>query len=180
MANDLGRSWQDVCDRLFKRLGEGSNWNIQSRVENISYLTPDGKQERQQIVLSQGRGAVFCQIYPYGDDLYIGWDAYLNYGQWVERAFARGYDSALAAPIVVNTVSPAVVRVTEYDLIDVNRLIEWVHSRVVQVVKQVMAEHKLNQEIDFKISRGERQSLLRDQEPTRRQPLFSRATPSGG
>ena len=92
MANDLGRSWQDVRDRLFKRLGEGSNWNIQSRVENISYLTPDGKQERQQIVLSQGRGAVFCQIYPYGDDLYIGWDAYLNYGQWVERAFARGYD----------------------------------------------------------------------------------------
>jgi hypothetical protein len=174
MANELGRDWRELRDRLFKRLGEGFKLNIQSRLENISYVTPDGKQEREQFVLSQGRGIVFCHVYPYGDDLYIGWDAHLNYGQWVESTLATGYDSTLQAPIAINTVTPGVARVTEYDLIDVNSLTEWVHSRVVQVVKQVMAEHKLDQEIDFKILRGERQSLLLNQESPKRRPLFSR------
>jgi hypothetical protein len=45
---------------------------------------------------------------------------------------------------------------------------------VVQVLKQIMAEHKLDQEIDFKIVRGERQSLLRDQESSGRRPRFGR------
>jgi hypothetical protein len=98
----------------------------------------------------------------------------LNYGQWSERAIKTGYDTNLGAPTVINTVVPAVALVTEYDLIDINSLTEWVHARVVQVVKQVMAEHKLDQDIDFKILRGERQGLLRDQESKRRRPLFSR------
>jgi hypothetical protein len=178
MANQLGQEWQGFRDRLFKVLAEGQSWNIQARVENISHITPDGKQERQQLVLSQGRGIVFCHIYPYGDDLYVGWDAYLNYGQWAERAIASGYEAKLQSPVVINTVTPGVARATEYDLIDVSSLTEWVHSRVVQVLKQIMAEHKLDQEIDFKIVRGERQSLLRDQEKQRRRPLFSRANPT--
>jgi hypothetical protein len=175
MANQLGKEWKVLSDRLFKRLSEGQSWNIQARIENTSYITPDGKQEREQLVLSQGRGLVFCHIYPYGNDLYIGWDAYLNFGQWVEQAIGSGYDWKLRTPVVINTVTPSVVRATEYDLIDVNSLTEWVHSRVVEVLKQVMAEHKLDQEIDFKIVRGERQSLLRDQESSVRRPRFSRA-----
>lgn len=178
MANQLGKQSNGLSDRLFKRLSEGGTWNIQARIENTSYMTPDGKQERQQLVLSQGRGLVFCHIYPYGDDLYIGWDAYLNYGQWAERAVGSGYDPKLRSPVVIKTVTPGVARATEYDLIDVNSLTEWVHSRVVQVLKQVMAEHKLDQEIDFKIVRGERQSLLRDQGKSARRPLFSRANPA--
>ena len=171
MANGLGRDWQDIRARLFKRLAEGLTFNIQSRLENISYLTPDGKQQREQLVLSQGRGIVYCHISHYGDDLFIGWDANLNYGQWVERALATGYDASLGAPAVINTVMPGTARITEYDLIDLSSLTEWVHSRMVQVVKQVMAEHKLDQDIDFKITRGERQSLLRDQEQPKRRPL---------
>jgi hypothetical protein len=180
MANELGDNWHEVRDRLFKRLAEGVNWNIQSRLENIAYITPDGKQERQQLVLSQGRGLVFCHIYPYGNELYIGWEAYLNYGQWPEKVITSGYDTSLKALTVINTVTPGIALVTEYDLIDLNSLTEWAHARVVQVVKQVMAEHKLDQEIDFKILRGERQSLLRDQEPEKRRPMFSRGTASAG
>ena len=178
MANQLGQEAQILSDRLFKRLSEGQTWNIQARIENTSYITPDGKQERQQLVLSQGRGLVFCHIYPYGDDLFIGWDAYLNYGQWAERAVRSGFDAKLRSPVVINTVTPGIARATEYDLIDVSSLTEWVHSRVVQALKQVMAEHKLDQEIDFKIVRGERQSLLRDQGQSGRRPLFSRANPA--
>jgi hypothetical protein len=174
VGNGLGHQWQDVRERLFKRLGEGLEFEIKSRLENIWYLTADGKQERQQLVLTQGRGVVFCHIYPYGDDLYIGWEAYVNYGQWNERAVAVGFDKTLHAPAVINTVIPGVARVTEYDLIDLNSLTEWTHSRVVQVVKQIMAERRLDQEIDFKIVRGQRQSLVNNQEQPARKALFHR------
>jgi hypothetical protein len=174
VTNGLGQQWQDVRERLFRRLTEGLAFEIKSRLETISYLTPDGRQERQQLVLSQGRGIVFCHVYPYGDDLYVGWDAHLNYGQWVEQAVATGFDKTLHVPAVINTVVPGTARATEYDLIDLNSLTEWTHSRIVQVVRQVMAERKLDQEIDFKIVRGERQSLLRDQQAPATKRLFSR------
>jgi hypothetical protein len=61
------------------------------------------------------------------------------------------------------------------DLIDLNSLTEWAHARIVQVLKQVMAERKLDQEIDFKIVRGERQSLLHEEKPRIAKRLFSRA-----
>jgi hypothetical protein len=87
-------------------------------------------------------------------------------------------------PTVINTVTPGVARVTEYDVIDLNSLTEWAHSRVVQAIKQLLAEHKLDQEIDFKIQqRGERNSLVSHSETQKRRPLFSRGTapdPPGG
>jgi hypothetical protein len=175
VANGLGQQWQDVRDRLFRRLSEGVVFKIQSRLEDISYLTPDGIQERKQFVLTQGRGIVFCHVYPYGDDLYVGWDAHLNYGQWAEQAVAFGFDRTLGLPAVINTVVPGTIRANEYDLIDLNSLTEWAHARIVQVLKQVMAERKLDQEIDFKIVRGERQSLLHEEKPRTAKRLFSRA-----
>ena len=175
VANGLGQQWQDVRDRLFRRLSEGVGFKIQSRLEDISYLTPDGIQERKQFVLTQGRGIVFCHVYPYGDDLYVGWDAHLNYGQWAEQAVAFGFDRTLGLPAVINTVVPGRARANEYDLIDLNSLTEWAHARIVQVLKQVMAERKLDQEIDFKIVRGERQSLLHEEKPRTAKRLFSRA-----
>jgi hypothetical protein len=75
MINELGRNWESVRTKVFRQLADGQAFNIQPRLENISYLTPDGKQERQQLVLTQGRGIVFCHVYPYGDDVYIGWSA---------------------------------------------------------------------------------------------------------
>jgi hypothetical protein len=62
MANQLGKQAKVLSDRLFKRLSEGQTLNVQARIENTSYITPDGKQERQQLVLWQGRGLVFCHI----------------------------------------------------------------------------------------------------------------------
>jgi hypothetical protein len=184
MIGDLGRNWENVRTKLFRRLADGQAFNIQPRLENISYLTPDGKQERQQLVLTQGRGMVFCHVYPYGDDVYVGWEAYINYGQWVERQLVSGFDQNLGMPAAINTVTPGIARVTEYDLIDLNSLTEWAHSRVVQAIKQLLAEHKVDQEIDFKIQqRGARTSLVSHSEAPTRRPLFSRGAapdPSGG
>ncbi|HET9254489.1 MAG TPA: hypothetical protein VFO16_04715 [Pseudonocardiaceae bacterium] len=40
-------------------------------------------------------------------------------------------------------------------------MIEWAHAKLVQLVKDLMEERKIDQEIDFKILRGERQDLTR-------------------
>ena len=181
---DLGNNWESARTRLFRRLTEGRAFDIKPRLENISYLTPDGKQTRQQLVLTQGRGIVFCHAYPYGNDMFVGWEAYLNYGQWLEHQLATGFDPRLQSPVVLRTVQPGRYRPTEYDVIDLNGLTEWTHTRVVQVVKQILAEHKLSQEIDFKITqRGARGGLVARQEAgSERRPLFSRdgnAQPGG-
>ncbi|MFL6798059.1 MAG: hypothetical protein ACJ8F3_11670 [Xanthobacteraceae bacterium] len=178
MLNELGPSWESVRTRLFRRLTEGRAFNIEPRLENISYVTLDGKQERQQLVLTQNRGQVFCHVYPYGNDVFVGWEAYLNTGCWVERTLATGFDTSLQSPVLLNTVEPGRARVTEYDLFDLNGLTEWTHTRVVQVIKQMLEEHKLDQEIDFKITqRGARGSLVSDTGQESRS-LFSRGQPA--
>ena len=139
---------------------DGPAQGIRATMESISYVTPDGKQERRQLVLSQGRGIVFCHIYPYGDDLFIGWDAHANKGQWKEEGVGSGWNRVLKERVVVNTVAPSIQNITEYDMIDLNSLIEWTHVRFVALIKKMVAENKLDQEIDFKIIRGTRQSLV--------------------
>ena len=48
---------------------------------------------------------------------------------------------------------------SEYDLVDANTLIEWTHFQIVQVLKHFMALRNIDQEIDFKIQRGQRQGM---------------------
>jgi hypothetical protein len=175
MAVGLGQDLATVREQLRVRFAEGAAQGIAQRPEDISYITPDGKQERQQVVLTQGRGIVYCHIYAYGDDLFIGWDAHLNYGQWAETTVVRGYDPRIGRPVIVNTVVPGTARATEYDLIDLNSLTEWAHARVTQVAKAAMLERRLDQEIDFKIVRGERQGLVSAAAAAERKPLFRRA-----
>ena len=157
----LGAAWTEARERLHAQLNESQVPGIKTRLENISYLTPDGKQEREQIALHLGRGVVFCHFYPYGDDRYVGWEAFMNYGAWEEFVIARGYDRRLRKPVVINNVRPVSAMVTEYDLIDLNAVTEWTHTRLVNVLRRLVAEHKIDQEIDFQIMRGERQSLLK-------------------
>jgi hypothetical protein len=43
--------------------------------------------------------------------------------------------------------------------VDANTLIEWTHLQITQVLKHFMALRNIDQEIDFKIQRGQRQGL---------------------
>ena len=47
---------------------------------------------------------------------------------------------------------------TEYDLVDLNCLLEWTHAQVTKVLKQYLDERQIDQEIDFQIIRGDRQN----------------------
>lgn len=128
-------------------------------MEKVWYWGLDGKEEREQIVLSFGRGIVYCQIYQYGKDLYIGWDGNINYGQWVEKQVAKGIDKRTGKLTAIMSVTPGTQTVSEYDLIDLNCIMEWTHAQMVKLAKDFMSELKIDQEIDFKILRGDRQGI---------------------
>jgi hypothetical protein len=64
----------------------------------------------------------------------------------------------------VETVESGWQQITEYDVTDVNCLIEWTHTKLVQLVKRLMEERNIDQEIDFTILRGERQDLTKSRD----------------
>ena len=94
----------------------------------------------------------------------MGWDAHLNHGQWVEKTVDTGIHKESSEFTQVNTVESGWQQLTEYDVTDVNCLIEWTHTKLVQLVKRLMEEHNIDQEIDFTILRGERQDLTRPEQ----------------
>jgi hypothetical protein len=163
-------SWQTVLfgageqvsrcrEEFFAQLKSRPTEGFRYAVEKVWYWGLDGKEEREQIVLCTGRAIVFCQIYQYGSDLYVGWDGHVNYGQWVEQTIARGYDPQMSKPVTISTVVPGSQSISEYDLIDLSCLMEWTHAQLVKLCKQLIRELKIDQEIDFKVLRGGRQGL---------------------
>jgi hypothetical protein len=132
---------------------------LRSRLERIWYWGLEGTEEREQIVLTLGRAMCFVHVYRYGTELYVGWDGHLNRAQWVEKPVASGFDRTTRRLTEVRTVECGVQPLNEYDVTDLNCLIEWTHAKLVEQVKRLMAERSIDQEIDFKIQRGERQGL---------------------
>ena len=118
---------------------------------------------------------MYCQIYEFGNDLYVGWHSFLNRGTWIEQTVARGVDRQSLKRVEVKTVVPGTKALSEYDLIDLNCLTEWIHAQNVSLIKQIMAELQIDQEIDFKIVRGERGQLeAQEKEKKRSRDLFRR------
>jgi hypothetical protein len=159
VISGLGPDGATLRARFLKALEVPVTQNFRHCVERIWYWGLEGKEEREQLVLTLGRGILFCQIHQYNQELYVGWDAHLNRGQWVEQTVTKGLDREANCLIHVNTVVPGRQFVTEYDLHDLNCLIEWAHAKLTKIVKELMEERKIDQEIDFKIQRGERQNL---------------------
>ncbi|MGH8907844.1 MAG: hypothetical protein ACRD0K_15320 [Egibacteraceae bacterium] len=131
----------------------------QARVERIWHWGLDGKVEREQIVLTLRRVLVFCQIYEYDQELYVGWNAHLNSGQWVEKTVFTGIHKQTGELTRVNTVESGSQALGQYDLTDVNCLLEWTHAQLVRLLQRLKEERDIDQEIDFTIIRGVRQGL---------------------
>jgi hypothetical protein len=155
---DLGSERAMVRERFVRALQAGLNRQFHS--ERVWYWGLDGKEEREQLVLTAGRGIVFCQIYEYGRDLYVGWDGHLNRGQWVEQTVASGIDRTTGNPVGISRVVPGTQPVTEYDLADLSCLMEWTHAQIVKMLKQLIAEKRIDQEIDFSIQRADGQHVI--------------------
>jgi len=132
------------------------------RVERIWYWGLDGKDEREQFVLQYKRAIVFVQIYQQGADLYVGWDAHMNVGTWIEQPFVSGIDRQTGERVRLMKVAHGSQPVTVHDLADLNCLAEWVHAQLTQIVRRHVKEQQIDQEIDFTIIRGDRKSVLAD------------------
>lgn len=175
----LGTRREDVRTELLKRLSSSSEREIFVAPEQIWYAGVDGKVEREQIVIRFRRAIGFVQIESYGEDLFVGWDTYVNSGTWIEETLSRGIDRVTGAYVAANRVVPGTQRPTEYDINDVNFLTEWLHAAVVRSVRLKMEELKIDQEIDFTIQRESRNAALseggtdRSHEPTSAVSRFS-------
>lgn len=159
-----GAEAADFRRRFGEALQTGPTERFSCTAETVWYWGVDGKEEREQLVLTAGRGVVFCQIYQYGNDLYVGWDGHVNYGQWAEKTIASGIDKKLGLPVAVSTVVPGTQSISEYDVIDLSCLMEWTHAQLANLAKRLLEELKIDQEIDFNILRGERQGLTGNRE----------------
>ena len=156
VISGLGEGAPLLRERLLGLLEEPPIDGFESRVENIWYWGLDGTVEREQIVMTLRRAWVFCQIYQYDEELYVGWEAYLNTGQWVEKSVATGIGKETRQPTEVKTVEKGEQPLNEYDLVDLNCLSEWTHARLVRLVQRLMEERNIQQDIDFKVIRGDR------------------------
>jgi hypothetical protein len=160
---DAGADAGRIRSRVMALLAGGEQQRFACAVERIWHWGLDGKIEREQIVLRHGRGLVFCQIYGYGSDLYVGWDAHLNVGAWREARVGGGIDRETGERVELRGVEPAAQAVGEYDLADLNCLLEWTHAQVAKVLKQYVKEREIDQEIDFSIIRGDRRDATKNE-----------------
>jgi hypothetical protein len=160
MIKNLGPARDSVVRSVEAILQEpSSDVSLGIASERIWHWGVDGKEEREQLVARFRRGIAFVHIYRYGNDLYVGWDAHVNCGDWIEVPSGAGFDKTTQELCRVNTISAGWHVPSEYDISDTNCLLEQVHAAVVKVVKLKLAEHQIDQEIDFKILREPRQSI---------------------
>ena len=156
---DLGKAIYQLQRQIAMNLSNRETAGIAVEVERYGFRTPNGFDERDRIVVSKGQGVAHIHVYRFGEDLFVGWDSYLNWARWQEttaisvrrkglgRTEYRGLQSGLYVP-------------NQFDLIDLNSLAELVHRIVTDAVKASMEEHKIDQEVDFTIIRGDRDSVL--------------------
>lgn len=161
----LGPEFESIKKKLMSKLTGSLMKGCEIKEEKIWYWGLDGKIEKTQLVSTNNRGIAYAHIYPYGDDLYVGWDVHINYGQWIEVDVATGKDKETGKLVTLKSISPGWQSVNEYDIQDAVSLGEWCHAQLVNVVKLAMKEHEIDQEIDFQILRESRADLTNRQEP---------------
>lgn len=164
---DMAKECQAIRNRFLETIAVLPTTNFRYSREHVWHWGIDGPEEREQIVFSSGRGLVFCLIYTYGNDLYVGWDGHLNRGQWIEKTIKKGIDKQSGEPTSFKVVEPGIQGLTEYDVTDLSCLMEWTHAQLVRLLKRLIDEKKIDQEIDFKILRGERQKLTMERTETK-------------
>lgn len=164
LIRGIGGSAQAERERLAQELGRSGRDGVEIVVEPIGHRAQDELAERMQIVIRHRRALVFCHLYDYGGDLYIGWDAHLNFGDWQEEQLSEGQSRRDGRRVRATTVKSGYTVPTAYQFADLNGLTEWVHAQIKRRVTQLLGEHHIEQRIDFTIIRREREDLLESDE----------------
>ena len=156
---ELGRDFANVKQRLVHAIAEEASPGVACQTETYTHRAPNGYEQRERLVISKDQGMVLGHIYQFGHDLLIGWYAYLNWAQWGETSpvtvkIHEGQE------IEYRDLRPAAYVPNQFDLIDLSSLSEFVHRRVEREIKAMMKERAIDQEIDFKVIRGDRDRAL--------------------
>jgi hypothetical protein len=156
----LGDFASTIQQGIITRLSHGGPQGASIKVEKIGYWGTDSWVEREQVVINHRRAIGFVHVVPYKDELYVGWESHLNSASWIEEKLAEGVDRVSGHDVVANRVIAGWHRLNEYDISDSNFLAEWVHEAVKREIKLRMAEHEIDQEIDFTVQRESRKDAL--------------------
>jgi hypothetical protein len=157
---ELGRDYANVRRRLVERLKEEErSADLTCQMEIYGYRTPNGYEERERLVISKGQCFVHVHIYPFADDVFVGWDAYLNWAKWDETvSILRKAEWRLTTEF--RELRQGYYVPNQFDLIDLNSLSELVHRCLEREIKAMLKEKAIDQEIDFRIIRGDRDAAL--------------------
>ena len=156
---ELGPLVNEARQRLVRKLEAFGASGVTTETERYGFRSPNGYDERDRLVITKGQGVAHLHVYRFGTDVFVGWDSYINWAQWAET---RPVSTRLSAGRVTEYrgLEPGLYVPNEYDLIDLNSLIEIVHRCVTDVLKAIMEEYKIDQEVDFNIIRGDRDNAL--------------------
>ncbi len=155
----LGKDYDAIKQRLVFSLKELDSLGLSCNLETYVFRTPNGYEERERVVATKGQSLVHVHIYRFTDDIFVGWDAFLNWAKWQETdAVARkikGRSETEYRQLAKGTYIP-----NQFDLIDLDSLSELVHRRLERELKAILKEKAIDQEIDFAIIRGDRDRAL--------------------
>jgi len=165
----LGSERDAVRDAVVAELKSNADASWSVAEERIWHWGLDGKEERQQTVVSFRSALAFLHFTAYGSDLYVAWDAHINRGTWTEKPVGRGTSVETGALCEVHTIAPAQRTISEYDVSDANCVLERVHAVVTRVLRRKLAEHRLDQEIDFSIVREQRAGITGEERDKHRE-----------
>ncbi len=165
---ELGPVVDEVKQRFLAKLAAFAPGGVTTESERYGFRSPNGYDERDRLVIAKGQGVAHLHVYRFGADVFVGWDSYINWAQWAETRPVSARIST-GRKTEYRGLEPGLYVPNEYDLIDLNSLIEIVHRCVTDVLKAMMEEHKIDQEVDFNIIRGDRDNALdRDRYDRRR------------
>jgi hypothetical protein len=155
----VGDLYPQIKERVGAQFDGADRFGIACRWDTSTYRTPNGYDQRERLIVTKGQGVVHVHVHPFGDDVFVGWQAYLNWAKWAETApvSAKVEDSNV---VEFRDLRPGGYVPNQFDLIDLNSLSEFVHRRLERVVKQILKERDIDQEIDFEIIRGDRDRAL--------------------
>lgn len=174
----LGPRIDEVKSRVSARLSEARSNRILVEDEIYGFESPSGYEERERFIVSIGQGVAHVHVYRFGEDVFVGWDSYLNWAKWGETGAVTS--KAGAGKITeYRALKERLYIPNQFDLIDLNSLSEVVHRVISDELKALMKESKIDQEIDFQIIRGDRDNAL-DRERFDRNVKDRKKKPFGG
>jgi hypothetical protein len=156
---ELGRDFAYVKRRLINVITEDLGFGVAAQTETYTHRTPNGYEQRERLVVAKEQGMVHVHIYQFGHDVFVGWHSYINWAQWAETS-PVSVKIREREEVEFRDLRPNIYVPSQFDLIDLSSLSEFVHRRIEREVKAMLKEKAIDQEIDFKVIRGDRDRAL--------------------